>query len=121
MAATFKCRHILLFQADVQALRTAEDATILLASLTDRRSVHNRKQFFNIINKELVKQPLIPLLLSKKAKQCLCERNKLSFESDSHPLVTTTRISIYLKIHHGHVLVQRNIILSNIVHHLLFL
>lgn len=62
-----KKRHqiaILLFQTDVKSLRTPENATVLLASLTNSWSVHNRKKLLNIINKKFVKQPFIPLLQS---------------------------------------------------------
>ena len=41
---------ILLFQTDVKALRTPENATVLLASLANSWSVHNREKFLNIID-----------------------------------------------------------------------
>lgn len=53
---------ILLFQTDVKALGTTENTPIFLASLTNSWSVHNWKQFLNIIYQKLVKQPFISLL-----------------------------------------------------------
>lgn len=53
---------ILLFQTDVEALGTTKNAAIFLTRLTNSWSIHNWKQFLNIINKELVKKPFIRLL-----------------------------------------------------------
>ena len=57
---------ILLFQTDVKALGTPKNTPIFLASLTNSWSVHNWKQFLNIINQKLVKQPFISLLDNTK-------------------------------------------------------
>lgn len=54
---------LLLFQADVKTLWTSVNATVLLAGLTNCRSIDYREQFFNIIDKKLVEQLFIPLLV----------------------------------------------------------
>lgn len=54
--------NILLFQADVETLWLPENATILLASLTNCWCVHNWKQLLDVINQKLVEQPLVPFL-----------------------------------------------------------
>ena len=53
---------ILLFQTDEKALRSPVNFPILLASFAYSWSVHNWKQFFNIIDEKLVEQPFISLL-----------------------------------------------------------
>lgn len=59
---------VLLFQADVKTLWTSVNATVLLAGLTNCRSIDYREQFFNIIDKKLVEQLFIPLLVVWDAK-----------------------------------------------------
>lgn len=53
---------ILLFQTNEETLRTFEYTSIFLASLANSRSIDNREEFLNIINKEFVEQPFISLL-----------------------------------------------------------
>lgn len=54
--------HALVLEADVQPLRAPVDAPVLLASLADRRRVDHGEQLLDVVDQELVEQPLISLL-----------------------------------------------------------
>lgn len=54
---------LLLFQADIESLRTPENAAVLLASFTYDGCVDYGKQLLDIVYQKLVKEPFISLLV----------------------------------------------------------
>lgn len=83
---------ILLFQTDVKSLWMPKNASIFLASFTNSWSVHNWKQFLNIIDQKLVKQPFISLLENTtKLKQSFsrsCLNIVSTYETRLAPLIS---------------------------------
>lgn len=69
--------RLLVFEADVQALRVVKDTTILLARLPDSGGVHNWQQLLHIVYKNLVEQPLIFGLYHRVTSQIKHRRYKV--------------------------------------------
>lgn len=117
---------VLLSQTDVKTLRMPENAPIFLASLTNCWGVHNRKQFLNIINQKLIKEPFISLLYNTSRKpqgkdeKLITPYNVICIDLKFQLFQLVQAIN-YLKIHHGNVPMQWNFILAKILHQLLFL